>query len=55
MEVLSKWFESAGGTLDPSMGFANFPNDGGRGAVVLRDLEVRVSAFSSQNELFDGS
>jgi hypothetical protein len=42
MEVLSSWFESAGGELDTSaMGFSSFTEDGGRGAIALRDLDVR--------------
>jgi hypothetical protein len=41
MEILSSWFESAGGELDSAMGFSNFTEDGGRGAVALQDLDVR--------------
>jgi hypothetical protein len=43
MEKLSSWFENAGGNIDSSvMGFADFPADGGRGAVALQDIEVRT-------------
>jgi hypothetical protein len=47
VSVLSTWFENAGGSLDSSaMGFATFPEAGGRGAVALRDLDVRRQSFS---------
>jgi hypothetical protein len=43
MQPLVAWFERQGGELDSSaIGFAEFPaEDGGRGAIVVRDLPVR--------------
>jgi hypothetical protein len=44
MRNLSEWFTSGGGSLDSAMGFADFPEDGGRGAIALRDIDVCSSS-----------
>jgi SET domain-containing protein 6 len=46
MQPLVDWFEKQGGELDSSaIGFAEFPaEDGGRGAIAVRDLPVREFA-----------
>lgn len=44
LEAFLSWFKNNGGTIDLNeIGFKNFPlEEGGRGAVALKNLEVDV-------------